>query len=144
MVSNSIATSHAKIQLFETVKTELNYTGRGPISGHGHRWGIVLDSQTRSCEAKKVSFLSAFTLSSIETDSSLCIVSCDIYQVINQILHDDEEGYFNGVSISRDEWKAVEALNKLLEVSSIITFIKYISVINQSRRQKNTDIYTFN
>lgn len=44
-------------------------------------------------------------------------------------MDDDEENYFDGVTISRDEWKAVEALNKLLEVSYSFIHILHLHPI---------------
>lgn len=33
------------------------------------------------------------------------------------MINDDQEGYYEGITISPDEWKAIEALNAVLEVS---------------------------
>lgn len=33
------------------------------------------------------------------------------------MLNEDLEGYYEGITIAPDEWKAIEALNSVLEVS---------------------------
>lgn len=47
--------------------------------------------------------------------TSVCAIAGT--QVINFMLNSDQENYYGGVTITPDEWKAVEALNHVLEVS---------------------------
>lgn len=39
-----------------------------------------------------------------------------LIQVINFMISQDQEGYYEDISIAAEEWKAIEALNSVLEV----------------------------
>jgi hypothetical protein len=46
-------------------------------------------------------------------------------QVINQMLANDQDGYFEEISISKSEWICASALIEVMEVSSIYLYLKH-------------------
>ncbi|KAH9823375.1 hypothetical protein DFH28DRAFT_946995 [Melampsora americana] len=93
-INKLITSSAPRICHFQATAQQLSYKGPGLIGAHGHRWNIWYDAQSCCCQAK---------------------------QVINFMINLDQEGYYEGITITPDKWKGVEALDKVLEVFLLST-----------------------
>ncbi|KAH9813463.1 hypothetical protein DFH28DRAFT_929770 [Melampsora americana] len=89
-INKLITSSAGRLNHFKMCASQLGFVGGGLIGAHGQRWNIWFDAQTRLCKAKSV---------------------------INFMINDDQEGFYEGITISPEEWKAIEALNDVLGVS---------------------------
>lgn len=88
-LNKTISRNGPMMQLFRAIAKEESYTGPGLIAAHGQRWNIFLDMLERLLKAKKI---------------------------VNRMLNEDEDKNFNGIFISPEDWKMVEALINVLTI----------------------------